>query len=75
MQSFLALTVKTHRCLTLLGVSGLVAGLGLDGPGLVGVIFPDPGLVGLGINIKKSVRLEVNSLYSKIIKVEVVKVM
>lgn len=33
--------------MALLGVSGLVAGLGLDGPGLVEVTFPGPGLVGL----------------------------
>lgn len=58
-----AQTQNKHRCLTLLGVSGIVGGLGLVGPwlGLVEVTFPGPGLVGLGTEIKERVCLEGNS--------------
>lgn len=55
-----------QSCLTLLGVSGFVADLGLAGTqlGLAEVTLTGPGLVGLTTEIKKRECLEVKSANS-----------
>lgn len=53
--------IKKERCLTLLGVSGPIADLGLTGPWLGLVTVSGPGLVGLERGIKQRRYLEESS--------------